>query len=62
MKTLNSAKALPGLTYRQDKKLTLKVPRKILEQTTIYFFFSYFSEKIMLDITSESSAYKYSKL
>ena len=39
--------------------LTFKALRTILEQTTIYFcsFFSFFfSEKIMLDITCESSA------
>ena len=36
--------------------LTFKAPRKITEQTTIYFYFLFFSEKIMLDMTCESSA------
>ena len=40
----------------QAYKLTLKAPRKIIEQTTIYFYFLFFSERIMLDIRCESSA------
>ena len=38
--------------YNCFVSLTLKAPRKILGHTT--FFFSYFSEKIMLDISYES--------
>ena len=41
--------------YRSNM-LTLKAPWIILEQTTIYLFFLFFSEKIRLDISCESSA------
>ena len=44
------------LYYLSQLALTFKTPRKAEEQMTIYLFFSYFSEKIMLDISCESSA------
>ena len=48
---------MAGPEFSVPFMLTLKMPRKNLEQTTIYMYFvSYFSEEIMLDITCESSA------